>query len=1042
MSDLTDRLQTALGSSYRLTRELGGGGMSRVFLADEVALGRSVVIKVLPPEMAAAVSSERFRREIQLAARLQHPHIVPLLTAGAAGDLLYYVMPHVEGESLRARLARDRELPVGEAVRILRDVTDALAYAHAHGIVHRDIKPDNVLLSGKHALVTDFGVAKAVSQSTGASALTSLGVALGTPAYMAPEQAAADPNTDHRADVYAVGALAYEMLTGRPPFTGTSPQAVLALQVTAVPDPLTKWRGSVPPALEAIVLRCLAKLPADRWQSAEEVHAQLEGMATPSGGTTPTGAVPYAAAAVPSAYLRGHPLRVTGLFLLGAFAVLGVVSLLARVVGLPTWVLPWSAGLLAVGLPIMIVTGLVERRRAMVRTAGRVTPPAGVHHWLTWRKALLGGVGAFAMLGLATAGYMAMRVLGIGPVGTLVASGVLAERDRLVLAEFTNRTTDSTLGPSVTEAFRIDLAQSPVVTLLDAAATAAALRRMNREPGTPLDPALARELAEREGAKAIVRGEVGPVGRGYVLTVEVVSVADGAVLVAVRETAQDDGVIIEAIDRLSGRLRERIGESLRTIQGRQRLEQVTTGSLAALQKYSQGVRVNDQGDQERAITLLEEAVALDTAFAMAYRKLAVVLGNSGAERSRVLTATSQAFRYRDRLPPLERYVTTAYYYANVEFDRAKGIGAYRSALEVDPEDLTSLNNLALTLSEERRFAEAESLALRGMALGHIAPLYVNAAEAQVGLGKFTEARRTLALFEQRAPGHPDVSSTRAALAAAEGHYDSAEAQVRTLLGSTPAPSWQAAGTALQGALDQVRGRLAAAERARRRFMAVSEERDLPGSYLGGAAAIAQQEVRFRDGRAAALQILEAALQRYPLSRIPAADRPYVPLAVAYAEAGRPERARALMREYEAAVPEGIRRGNSARHSATAAVALAEGRAGDAITEYRAWYDEGGCGLCGLHELGRAYELAGEPDSALVAYERAMAARRMWGVFEESSTLARTYKRLAELYEERGDRTKAREYYGRFVELWEGADQELQPAVRDVRQRIGKLAGDS
>src|SRR6266849_4780773 len=184
--------------------------MSRVFLAQEVRLRRSVVVKVLPPQMAAGVSVDRFEREIHLAAKLQHPHLVPLLTAGAAGDLLYYVMPHIEGASLR----------------------DALAYDHAQGIVHRDIKPANVLLSGKHALVTDFGVAKAVAESTGHTGLTSTGVALGTPAYMAPEQAAADPNTDHRADIYAVGVLAYELLTGRQPYVGPSPQSVLAAHVT------------------------------------------------------------------------------------------------------------------------------------------------------------------------------------------------------------------------------------------------------------------------------------------------------------------------------------------------------------------------------------------------------------------------------------------------------------------------------------------------------------------------------------------------------------------------------------------------------------------------------------------------------------------------------------------------------------------------------------------------------------------------------------------------------------------------------------------
>ncbi len=212
MANLFDRLQSALGDTYRLERELGGGGMSRVYLAEEKALNRKVVIKLLPPEMAAGVSIDRFRREIQLAASLQHPHVVPLLTAGSHDDLLYYVMPFIEGESLRAKLAREGELPIGETLRILRDVADALAYAHRHNVVHRDIKPDNVMISDDHALVTDFGVAKAVTDSTGGQSLTTIGVALGTPAYMSPEQAAASPHVDHRADIYSLGALAYEML--------------------------------------------------------------------------------------------------------------------------------------------------------------------------------------------------------------------------------------------------------------------------------------------------------------------------------------------------------------------------------------------------------------------------------------------------------------------------------------------------------------------------------------------------------------------------------------------------------------------------------------------------------------------------------------------------------------------------------------------------------------------------------------------------------------------------------------------------------------
>ena len=281
-------MQAALGTAYRVEKELGGGGMSRVFVAEETRLARQVVIKVLPPDLALEMRVDRFNREIQLSASLQHPHIVPLLAAGGADDLLYYTMPFVEGEALRTRLTREGELPVRDTVRILKDVADALAYAHARGVVHRDIKPDNVLLSGHHAVVADFGVAKAVSQAKTESGLTSVGVALGTPAYMAPEQAAGDPNIDYRADIYAFGAMAYEMLTGRAPFAGLAPHQMLAAHVTEPVVPVTDRRPTLPPALARLVMACLEKNPADRPQSAEEMLQTLEGMATPSGSVATT----------------------------------------------------------------------------------------------------------------------------------------------------------------------------------------------------------------------------------------------------------------------------------------------------------------------------------------------------------------------------------------------------------------------------------------------------------------------------------------------------------------------------------------------------------------------------------------------------------------------------------------------------------------------------------------------------------------------------------------------------------------------------------
>ena len=279
-------LQEVLGGAYRVERELGGGGMSRVFVAYETALGRKVVVKVLRPELAGELSAERFKREVRLAARLQHPHIVPLLAAGEVeSGMLFYTMPLVEGESLRARLGREGALPIGDSVRVMGDVASALAYAHRSTIVHRDIKPENILMSDGGAVVADFGIAKAISASRdGAegdaprpSTLTATGFSLGTPVYMAPEQAVGG-TVDHRADLYALGVVAYEMLAGRAPFEGRSPQQLMAAHATQLPEPIARYRSSVPSRLAALVMQLLEKNPADRPQSAEEVRQRLTGV--------------------------------------------------------------------------------------------------------------------------------------------------------------------------------------------------------------------------------------------------------------------------------------------------------------------------------------------------------------------------------------------------------------------------------------------------------------------------------------------------------------------------------------------------------------------------------------------------------------------------------------------------------------------------------------------------------------------------------------------------------------------------------------------
>lgn len=296
MADQIERLTSALGGSYRIEREIGVGGMATVYLAQDLKHDRKVALKILRPELTAAMGTDRFPREIHIIAQMQHPHILPLYDSGATEGFLYYVMPFVDGESLRAKLARVGPLPINEAVRLLHEITDALSYAHARGIVHRDIKPDNVMLSGKHAAVTDFGVAKAVSASAG-DMLTTVGIAVGTPQYMAPEQAMAEASIDHRVDLYALGVMGYEMLTGHPPFEASTAQQILSAHVLEQPKDVRERRANVPALLAEALLKCLAKNPADRWQSADELLAQLELVATtPSGGMTPTTTRPYQAA--------------------------------------------------------------------------------------------------------------------------------------------------------------------------------------------------------------------------------------------------------------------------------------------------------------------------------------------------------------------------------------------------------------------------------------------------------------------------------------------------------------------------------------------------------------------------------------------------------------------------------------------------------------------------------------------------------------------------------------------------------------------------
>ncbi len=1027
LADLRAQLDRALGSSYRIERELGGGGMSRVFLAEELALHRQVVIKVLPPEMAAGVSTDRFRREIEVAARLQHPHIVPVLASGAAEDLLYYTMPFIQGESLRAKLSREGELPVPEAARILREVADALAFAHSQGVVHRDVKPDNVMLSSGHALVTDFGVAKALEEGQSGqegeadpSGLTSLGVALGTPTYMAPEQAAADPHVDHRADIYALGVMAYEMLAGQPPFTAPTPQGLLAAHVTQEPDPIRRYRSAVPEDLESVVLRCMAKRAADRFQQAAELMPFLDVAGTPSGGT-----MPVAARVSP----RNRPGLVAGLFLACSVAVVALAWVIMLALGLPDWVMSGAIVLLVIGFPVTLRAALRERR-------GSAAGPLG-----TLRGALAAGGLAFAGLAILIGGFMGLRALGVGPFATLLSAGTLSERDPILVAEFENQTADSLLGPTLTEALTIDLSQSNVLRLVPTADVSDALERMQREPNTPLTTELAVEIAAREGIKAIVVGEIAPLASGYILSARVLS-SDGETLFAARTTADGPGDLLGSLETLSRKLREGIGESLKSIRGTQGLEQVTTTSLEALELYTQAVRDWTEGQNTEALGLLRQAVALDPEFAMAWRRLAGDLTNANADPAEILAASQKAYDLRDRLPQYEALHTAAFHlsYDGADFDRVVEI--YERILASWPDDKAARNNLGLYYRVIGRYADAERLMKPAVDSG-IAPAstYYNLVATQIPQGKFDAADSTVALMTLRMPDTPMRWELAAFVAQGRNDFDAALAYADSL--TEGGPRYRYWGHMLVAEVQRVRGQMLAANRASRLAATAQREQGSPGNALRVAMTDVRADLQFLGDTTGAARQLDALLAATPLESLDPYSRYYGDLIRLRAELGQLDEARRLKAEYESELPAHLRRADAWGFRGLATLAAAEGRHREALQLARRAGYLSGCDGCTGDQIAGAFEALGQADSAIVAWENLLRPPTFGSEFNHwrSVELPLAYRRLGELYEAEGDLSLAADRYAAFVDLWENADPELQPQVTEVRERLAFLAGE-
>jgi tetratricopeptide (TPR) repeat protein len=925
-------------------------------------------------------------------------------------------------------------------------------------VVHRDIKPDNVLISGGTAVVTDFGIAKAISASRtaqGGATLTQIGTSIGTPAYMAPEQAAGDPDIDHRADLYSLGAMAYELLSGRVVFADRTAQRMLAAHMGEAPTPIAALRPDLPAPLAELVMSCLAKDAARRPQNAGDIARVLETITSGSG-----------MAAMPPVLLGGPGMFRKALAIYAvAFVAVAILAKAAIVgIGLPDWVFPGALVVMALGLPVVLWTGYVQRvtRRAMTATP-TYTPggsPSTTAHGtiatialkaaprMSWYRTARGGMYAFGTFIVIIAAFMGMRAFGIGPFGSLVASGALGQDARIVLTDFSVSGGDTTLGRVVSEAVRAGLSQARVFTVVPNTEIANALVRMQQPAGIKVNLALAKQLAQRGGFKAIVDGDVATVGGAYIVTLRLVTADSGRELTSFRATAKGPDQLIDAADQLSRQLLAKAGESLRRVQATPPLVQVTTSSLAALRKYSEANRANDvELDYLKAVRLLREALAIDSTFPEGWRKLAIAMGNQGFPRASVDSAITRAYQLRERLGDSERDRIVAAYFADVSGgDRAKAIAA-QEAILARGDTLLAMPNVAADYLSRREYARAEALlraeVRRRPGPGRTFSTFVWALARQQkqpaldSMLKFAlAADPTQAEFQAYAL---DALNDRGRFAELEHALDS--------IRRAPPPRDPALAFRYMSQLAVTKGQL----RQRATLAREAARLDSTVGRTSPQVRSAIDEVVARVGAglpaADAARALDAALAQHPIDRLPLANRPYAGLVSAYAMAGRADRATAILNDYRRAWPDTAAMGweISGLRSAQSALAIAERRWTDAA-RFARHADSlpdgpaGDCEECLPRSLMFIFSEAGMADSAIAQYQ---AYRRTpyGGRKREGPDIGLggdLLDRVARAFEQKGDNDRAAQLYREMIELWKNADPELQPRVAEARRRLAKL----
>jgi tetratricopeptide (TPR) repeat protein len=740
--------------------------------------------------------------------------------------------------------------------------------------------------------------------------------------------------------------------------------------------------------------------------------------------------------------------QVLALYAGASWVVLQVVDVVKQNLGLPDWVFPFALLLLLIGLPIIVATALVQSRPAPAATGAAARseldaalstiPEPAVHHkLLTWRNSLLGGGLALVLLAIVTAGFMYMRNTGIGPVGSLVAKGLIDERSEIMVADF--EAEDDMLGRMASEALRVDLSQSDIVRLVNPRTVEGALRRMQVSEGTRVDETMAREIAEREGIAAVVGGEILSGGGSYVITAHLVS-PGGDLLGNARVTAADSSKIIEAIDKLSRNLREQIGESYSSMRESPPLAQVSTSSLEALRRYTEAGVQRREGNLDAAIDFLEEAIAIDSTFAMAYRGIGIFLQNKFDDWSRQYWAHSKAYEYRDRLTEREKWLVSASYHLDIEEDEAQAIAAYENVLRIDPELMSAVNNIGVIYYYQmdwekalKQYRQAHEMRPEGLTASNVGVVYAN-------MGRLDEADEWLALSRELEPNNPGWKFYQVHFESLRGNREEARRLNRELRESeSPDPYWLERTYGTDWLFDVEEGRIARAEASLAAAVEAGDEGEGGNSARALQDLLARAELDLALGDpASTVRRVESALDRFPLEQIPPLDRPTAWAASLLALAGDTNAARSLLADQRERLGPLAERKRVGLAEAEAWIDVAEGRVAEAIPVLRVSDRGYGCDICTDLSVGTAFDQAGQPDSAIAYYERYLAPRQNWRTYVDGSWRAWTLERLGQLYDEMGDLEQAAGYYGAFVELWEDADPELQPRVQAARARLEEI----